>query len=235
MYVIRGAGGGGVGGETDVADGDEVWTASFFRDTLPLEAFHLHSLRLIFKRKPSFALLTQSHQEQLYPQSSLQSKELLRYYNCVTKSFPSMDERACRSTALILQNCAKVSRPYNWKNLRILNNISWRICQPPEEAVINNNGFSNRATVDDRETLLFDQTILWDSLPTVLCVEHWDDTLLCDDDEFEITIEGKSLNCVLDAIWGFYQTEDRFDGMMHTYFEGFSLRNNGKWDLCLVT
>ncbi|KAK1503123.1 hypothetical protein CABS01_16942, partial [Colletotrichum abscissum] len=89
--------------------------------------------------------------EQLYqPILPLQFKELLRYYDGVTKKFPSMDERARRSTAMILQNCTNLSRPYDFsRDITILDRIGWEIDLPLRDVIISGNASSSEGTGDD--------------------------------------------------------------------------------------
>ncbi|KAK1659772.1 hypothetical protein BDP55DRAFT_636607 [Colletotrichum godetiae] len=179
--------------------------------------------------------LTRQRQEQLHqPLFPLQFKELLRYYDGVTHKFPSMDERARRSAAMILQNCTNLSRPYDFsRNISILNRIDWEIDLPLRDIAISGNVSSSEGTGDDREAFLVDQTISWGSLTTILVVEHWYDELPVDDELIEINVRGRSLFCILGAIQEFYETENRIEGMRHTVFEGLQLQSDGRWHLSL--
>ncbi|KAK1656660.1 hypothetical protein BDP55DRAFT_721997 [Colletotrichum godetiae] len=179
--------------------------------------------------------LTRQQQEQLYqPLYPLQFKEILRYYDGVTKKFPSINERARRSTAMILQNCTNLSRPYDFSgNVTILDRIRWEIDLPLRDVIVSGNSSSSEGTGDDRETFLVDQTISRGSLTAILDVEHWYDELLVDDELIEINVRGKSLFGILGAIQEFYKTENRMEGMRHTVFEGLQLQEDGRWHLSL--
>ncbi|KAK1491298.1 hypothetical protein CABS01_17124 [Colletotrichum abscissum] len=145
-----------------------------------------------------------------------------------------MDERARRSTAMILQNCTNLSRPYDFsRDITILDRIGWEIDLPLRDVIISGNASSSEGTGDDRETFLVDQTISWGSLTAILDIEHWYDELPVDDELVEINVRGRSLFCILGAIQEFYETDNRMEGMRHTVFEGLELQDDGRWHLSL--